>query len=318
MKFATVVLLSFATLALGGDPPQGLELDLALKTAGPVQPGERIDYALKLVNRSRAPHKVVRPNEGSESGWREPHVFWTATLVGPDGAEKPVAARTPEHQGLVAAEWWKDVTTLAPATWFAIDRMTPLAEAFDVQEDGKLRIVAHYTWNEGKDARHDPMGGGGAAPADLGGMKGIEPYELVSKPVDIEIRRSFTLSLTPKKAPKIGLTYPLSELVDAQVVSRAGAPLKFEPAEWRMELVFDAKDEGCADATPVEPKKLEPFELAPAASTPLLRSGPLAAGRDVKLKFEVSGPVRLALVLRKADGNGPSIRSEWLEVEVAK
>ena len=94
MRLAPVVAVALvAVVARAADAPEGLKLDLALTTKGPVQPGERIAFAVKLVNTSKSvTHKVVPAGEGSQHGWREPHVFWTATFVGKDGTERPVAA----------------------------------------------------------------------------------------------------------------------------------------------------------------------------------------------------------------------------------
>src|SRR5882724_5752376 len=175
MRLVPVLAVAFlAVAASAANAPEGLELDLALTTKGPVQPGEKIEYTLSLVNGSgTATRSVVRPNEGSEAGWREPHVFWTATFVGADGVERPVAAAPYERVGVFLAQWWKDVVKLGPGESLPVTCMIPLNQALDAQDDGKLRVVAHYAWDAGKNSRSDPLEGTSPPPADMGGMKGI-------------------------------------------------------------------------------------------------------------------------------------------------
>ena len=315
-----VAVAALAAFARAADAPEGLELDLALTTKGPVQPGEKIEYALSLVNRSKsATRSVVRPNEGSEAGWREPHVYWTATLAGADGVERPVAAAPYERVGMFLAQWWKDVAKLAPGESLAVTNMIPLQQAFDLEGDGKLRVVAHYAWDAGKNSRSDPLEGTSPPPADMGGMKGTAPFEIVSKPAEIEVRRAFELVLTAKSVFKVGVAVRLSEIADVRVVSRSAAPLTLDPAAWTATLATDPKDPDPPSQDVVAPRRgAKPFDLAPAASTPLFRAGPFAEARDLTLRFEAPGKARIAVVLERNGGAGPRIRSNWIEVDVAK
>jgi hypothetical protein len=315
-----VAVALLAVAASAADAPEGLELDLALTTKGPVQPGEKIEYTLSLVNRSKAAtHSVVRPNEGSEAAWREPHVYWTATIVGADGAERPVAAAPFERAGMFLAQWWKDVAKLAPGESLPVTCMIPLNQALDVQDDGRLRVVAHYAWDAGKNSRSDPMEGTSPPPADLGGMKGVAPYEIVSKAAEIEVRRAFDVVVTAKGAFKVGVAVRLSEIADVRVVSRSPAPLTLDPAAWTATLATDPKDPDPPSQDVVAPRRgAKPFDLAPAASTPLFRAGPFAEARDLTLRFEAPGRTRIAVVLERNGGAGPRIRSKWIEVDVAK
>jgi hypothetical protein len=321
--FVTFVLCGAAVVSLGADDaaPEGLVVEVELATKGPVQPGDPIEAKIKLVNRSKTTtHRVVQARDGSECGWREPHVFWTATLVSADGVEHPLAPSPAATPGLFAAEWWKDVTSLAPARWLAIDAITPAQNAFDVQADGKLRLVAHYAWTGGAGSHADPMSGGGGAPADLGGMKGVAPYDLASAPVVVEIRRAFEVVFVAKGAFKVGISRRLSEIVAASVHSRSTSALTFDPAEWRATLMND-EEKGVAtpDQDPVVPKTWgAAFQLAPDATTPLLHDGPLGAGRDVTLRFDEPGKARIAVTLQRVAGGTTRIRSEWIEVPVEK
>jgi hypothetical protein len=325
MRLAPVLAVAFlAALARAADAPDGLELDLALLTKGPVQPGERIAFEVKLVNTSKSvTHKVVPAAEGSQHGWREPHVFWTATFVGKDGAERPAAAAPASGDGaLFVPDWWKDVRDLEPGASLAIGSMSPPWQVFDVQEDGTLRLVAHYKWNLGRETRGDPLSGGASAPADLGGMKGVAAYDIASKPADIEVRRWFEVIAKMTGTFKAGIAAPLSSVVDVSVHSLSACVRRFDPAEWNVAVVVDPKSETEPELTDVAPKKGAPaFELVDGATTPLLRGSPLGAGRDVTLRFDAAGKARIAVTFERStpkDGVGPRLRSNWIEVDVAK
>ncbi len=312
--------LLLCAVASAADAPEGLELTLSVTTKGPVQPGEKIDVEMKLANRSKSAAKIVRPNEGSQRGWREPHMFWTATFVGKDGAERAIPAVEPSGDGgLFVPEWWKEVSTLEPDSTMTVGFIAPPDQVFDVQEDGKLRLVAHYKWGGGKESRGDPLSGGASAPANLGGMADVAPFEITSKPAEIEVRRQFEVVATTKAAFRVGIVAPLSTIADVRVHSLSTSPIHFDPADWKVVLVNDPKAELEPDESAVAPRKgADAFDLAPGAAAPLLREGPLAASRDLKLKFPTAGVARFALLLQRANGTGPNIRSNWIEVKVEK
>jgi hypothetical protein len=316
---AALTALAFAGAphAVAGEPAQDLELRLTMVTKRPVQPLEVLEYRVLLVNRSKdATHKVVLPNDGSESGWREPHVFWTASLVGADGVEQPLQAHGVGRCGLYATQWWKDVTTLAPgATLDVTDGFAQPFQSFDVQEEGTLRLVAHFAWSAGTKAKGQP--GDVAAPDDLGGMRGVAPYELTSKPIDVKLKRFLDVAARAKAQFRVGEDVLLSDVVELTLANRTGTPLRLDPAEWDVSL----------DSTPPTPEiaKLDAvaakpgaaaFDLAPGSSTPLVGAAGLAAGRDQRVRFAKPGIARLALWICRRDGASRRIRSNWVDVEV--
>jgi hypothetical protein len=315
MRLAVALAALFAATALAGSAPEGLSLTARMNTKGPIQPGEAIDVAVKLRNSSATlSHRVVRPGDGSECGWREPHVFWTATFAGPDGVAVPLEATSVGRCGLFAAEWWKEVVVLPPHGAIDVEHLVPPHRVFDVQGEGTLRLVAHYAWGGGRNSRADPMTGAGGAPPDMGGMKGVEPYELVSNAVEIEVRPAFDVILAPKAPAKKGIVAKLSDLVDARL--RVRDAMKLEPREWTVSLVV-APPATCEMNEEVAPGALaKPAEIAAAATAPLVGVGAFAEGRDVRVRFAADGKTRVAAYVARRDGEGVRIRSNWIELTV--
>jgi hypothetical protein len=190
MRFATAALAALLPLApsnppLEADAPEGLRLEAAAEATA-VDAGYPIAITVRLVNRSKTlTHPVVRSNDGSEVGWREPHVFWTATWVEADDRETPIEPRGLGRCGLYSADWTKDVTRLAPGESIDVEWMSHVHHAFDLQKEGLVRITAHYVWRGGKAKGLPP----GTKSTDFGLMTGVPPYELRSNPVDVRIVR---------------------------------------------------------------------------------------------------------------------------------
>ena len=318
MKITAVALTlaAAAALAFAADPPEGLQLELASKTTSPIQPGETIEFELKVVNRSTTlTHKVVRPNDGSDAGWREPHVFWTATFIADDGAERRLEANGGGRCGLFANEWWKDVTSLPPGAEMPVEWINRPGSIYDIQEDGKLRLVAHYAWQGGinrtgtlEDVK---------APSDLGGMKGVEPYELVSKPMEVTYRRKFELVVRPTAKFKAGREVRLSAVVEAAVKSLSEQALRFDPSEWQVTILNDPKVAQSPEQRNVASEKQgEALDLAAGGAVTVVGNDARAFGMDVSVKFTTSGRARIALLMQRVTGGGPRIRSNWIDVDV--
>lgn len=155
------------------------DLALTLKLTGParIKPTESPGLGIRLVNRSKSTaHRVVLPNDGSESGWREPHVFLGATSGGRRIEERPIG-----RCGLYAENWHRDVVVLAPGQSLDLtSRYLSARVTLALPAKGKVKLVAHYVYRAGKklDAR---------ATKGTGPMGKTPAFELVSKPVEIEL-----------------------------------------------------------------------------------------------------------------------------------
>lgn len=160
---------------------QDLVLQVELETPRTITPGGRIDLDVFLVNES-AQHEypVVKMGDGSEVGWREPHVYFTASRKGNDGAWKDVPPAKYGRCGVYDPDWQKDIVQLGPGDNINLEWLPPPSLMLDLREPGLVRLYVHYQYGAGTSTR-------GQTPVNLGGMAGIPAFEVVSAPVEIEI-----------------------------------------------------------------------------------------------------------------------------------
>jgi len=141
-----------------------LEADLRLEAR---QVDGRI--AVRLVNRGKVPHTVVRPGDGSESGWREPEIYFEQRVE----KKRWVRGRAVGRCGMFANDWTRDTVVLAPGGALEIGAgFMPLKLTFDA---GAKTLRARYAYRGER-----PKGIG------PGAMKKTPPFELVSNPVRIK------------------------------------------------------------------------------------------------------------------------------------
>ena len=160
-------------------PPLVLELRLNA-SADPV-------VELALVNRSSKPLKVVKPGDGSNEGWREPHVYWTAETRAPGGVWSPLAPRRYARCGNYAPNWEKDVVDLAPGERLVLSGwVRSPGRVFDLKPGTRIRLVAHYDYRAAPPTKargEEPP----SVPRTDGPMKGVLPFKLASKAVEFEV-----------------------------------------------------------------------------------------------------------------------------------
>jgi hypothetical protein len=166
-----------------GDPQR----DLELKLSGPrtLKAGEhpQLSAQLRNVSRSRA-HHVVLPSDGSDAGWRDPVISFSAFVDEGDGCWKPLARVPVLRCGLFDANWTDDVVRLTAGQKRVID---PLWGFPSFQwRAGTVRLFLHYTWTGGAASK------GGATQSidptlNLGAMSREAPYELVSNAIEFEV-----------------------------------------------------------------------------------------------------------------------------------
>lgn len=313
--FAAVSALVPPLPLLAAAAPEGLRLEARVESTTTVAVGDPILVAVTLVNGSASKtHPVVRPGDGSEVGWREPHVFWTVTRVAADGKETPAEGGPIGRCGLFEPDWTKDVTRLAPGESMAIEWMMPVSHVFDLQDEGLVRIVAHYAWRGGKEGKGLP---GAEAPKDLGEMAGVAPYELKSNPVDVRIVRPLDVVARKRADARVGRPARLSELLDLRVENRTGAPLRYVPAGVRLDFFchtppavpYPAVAPVAATAAPVE------RVVAAGGAARIAPAEAVGSAPDVTVTFAAPGVYRLAVGVA-LHGRG-AVRSNWVEVTVA-
>jgi hypothetical protein len=133
--------------------------------------------AVRLVNTGSVVHRVVKPNDGSESGWREPEIYFEREVDG-----KWVRGGKPGRCGMFATDWQKDIVDLRPGESLLLEGYLPPDQALGLAKPLKARVRAVYVYrggylHHGEDDKPDP-----------GPMGKTPPFTLVSEPVEVEIR----------------------------------------------------------------------------------------------------------------------------------
>jgi hypothetical protein len=163
----------------GGDA----QPDLRLEVRGPktLAKGEFPELKGSIHNGSRRrAHAIVLPGDGSDAGWRDPVIAFTAFIDEGDGCWKPLARAATGRCGLFDADWSDEIVTVAAGTTRSLDPMWSFP-AFEWRK-GNVRLFVHYTWTGGTASK-----GGGSSSVDLGAMAKERPYELVSNAIEIRV-----------------------------------------------------------------------------------------------------------------------------------
>jgi hypothetical protein len=152
------------------------ELRIELTAAKSAKAGGPVAFEAKLVNGGKAAHRVVRPNDGSESGWREPEIYFEREVDG-----EWVRGGKPGRCGMFATEWQKDITELKPGEKLPLEGYLPPEMSFDLSKPGKVKLRAVYVYRGGymeraPDEKPDP-----------GPMGKTPPFTLVSEPVEVAV-----------------------------------------------------------------------------------------------------------------------------------
>ena len=84
----------------------------------------------------------------------------------------------------------------------------------EFQEPGRVQLRAHYKYSLRADR----------SPDRFGMMLGVAPFELVSDPVEFEVRRSLDVQVKVKRAMKANVKQRLSELLEVVVLNRTASP----------------------------------------------------------------------------------------------
>ncbi|MEI7835391.1 MAG: hypothetical protein WCK05_03170 [Planctomycetota bacterium] len=300
---------------------EGLRLQAVLAAGAPAEflPGQAIPFEVELINPSRTrEYTVIKPGDGSESGWREPHVYYAAERFAPEGRWTPLAPAPIDRCKLFDRQWQKDVVTLKPGESLALKEWRPSpSSVFEFQQAGRYRIRVHYAYRGGQAHK-----GAASRPAeDLGGMKGVEPFEIVSDPVEISVNRPLNVTLKVRGNLIANQPARLSDLLEIAVSNDSDKPISAgQPtlsAEGRLMLQMIAP----LGWGPTLDKQDNPhaarMDLQPGRSAPLLGAGEFANGLDGSWTYPRAGTVKLRA------GYTPStwkdvgtVWSDWVDVKV--
>lgn len=294
-----------------------LHLDVTLLTTNTIEPGEYIGLAVALVNRSETTaYAVVKPGDGSEVGWREPHVFVTAERQIVDNTWEDVPPVPLLRCGLFDSDWQKDVVHLGPHE--SIELGASPNETLELQQAGRVRLRVHYRYKAGVLAE----GMDGERYIDLGKMAGIPAFEIVSPPIELEIRRPLDITVTIKSPMKANSKNRLSDILDIQLENRSAFPIEVcSPtlsADARLELqirgIFNGWPPTLRDQNTTYGIKII---LMPGEKIAALGPGEFSNGLDGWWEYPVPDTVELRAIYHCGTWNpSPIVMSPWVSVPV--
>lgn len=216
-----------------------LVLTLRRASSDPFEVGRDPAFEVVLSNKSTTKsYPIVLSSDGSEAGWREPHVFFTVEKRA--SASEPFRL-APEQKlarcGMYDQDWTKDVQELAPGKevvlpWFHFHDFQ-----FDLEDAAQVRVTANYAY--GDHAR------------DLSKVPPIlhstPAYALRSNAMELAVDAPLVIELAYKGVlPKSG--EPLSKSFAATVVNRGRAAVPFAAADtggnFQIELEGEEESDG--------------------------------------------------------------------------
>lgn len=291
-----------------------LQLRVTLERPGYVLwANEELHAAVTLVNTSKtATHVVVKSNDGSEVGWREPHVYWEATIDRGDGKPVPVWPKRQDRCGLFPFDWPKDAAALKPGGQMALEweRLPP-----DFQQPGRVKLRARYSYAAGRS---------GAGRVErwpderLGLMAGVPAFELVSAPVEFDVVRPLEVRVRVKRPLKVGEEARLSDLIDLTLVNVATAAVECHRSDLNTSGPGDVVVSSEAGYQPKlsqqQGRRRGPLSLAPGKSVALIGAGDFANGVDGTWLHQREGllGVRFGYTVKP----GVVVWSDWVDVRV--
>jgi hypothetical protein len=199
------------------DPARDLKLVTSFD-AKRVEAGAVPYITLTLVNTSKnVTYPVVKPGDGSEAGWREPFVHFTAEQLNVQGEWTPLQTFGRGRCGLFDWKWQKDVIDLKPGEKLVVTNEWIPAADFRLQQPGKVRVRGHYEYRAG-------VGKGGRVQPgeDLGRMARMPAFAIQSEPVEFDVIRPLDLRVRVKKALKVGVEMKVSDVIDVTLTNTTG------------------------------------------------------------------------------------------------
>lgn len=298
-----------------------LSLNVALTTPATIRAGEKVEVTMVLRNQSReVAYPVVRPGDGSTVGWREPYVYFTATVDTGDGVARPVGERPYGRCGFYNDHWRKDATVLKPGDELPLkDWLAEPSQMLDFQEGGRVKLVAHYRYRAGAVT---PGGVGSGQEEPIGEMAGVPAFEVVSKPVEFEVVQPFEVRLKVKGTLTANKWRKLSELFEVQLVNRSREAIEVAVPTVAGESTLGFQCEGTSGGPAMNVEKQKSAErdtmtLKPGQVVAVLGTGKFANGLDGTWAHYTPATIKVRACFQASAGRyAPVVCSNWAELKV--
>lgn len=236
---------------------------------------------------------MVRPNDGSDVGWREPFVYYTAEMEVAPGVWRPVPRRDDISRcGNYATDWYSDVAAIAAGESMELDHLVEPSRMLEFSRSGRVRLYAAYEYDGGKKRSSR---GSSRTPAPFPKeLESVGPFAIVSAPLELSVRvdTSVELSLVLRR-PQVRVREHVAfgALAEASVVNRSGAVLDlgedFPDHRFHLQVREDA---GGSSYDLEGPRLLDPRQratLRPSASERSVGSDQVGMLR-LRLRYDVA------------------------------
>ncbi|OAI58043.1 hypothetical protein AYO49_06025 [Verrucomicrobiaceae bacterium SCGC AG-212-N21] len=292
-----------------------LELRATLTTPATITAGDAVNVSLTLHNRSQqTTHAVVLPSDGSESGWREPHIFYSATVDQGTGKAAPIEPTRFARCGLYDFNWHKDIRQLKPGEELKLGEWVPQPSMqFEFQEAGRVKLQAHYRFRAGATKDPNLLNPGTSA------MTGVPAFELVSKSMELVVEKPLNVVLRAKSPLVAGKTNSLRDLFDVRLVNQSKDTLEIpEPHPALVSFQVECKHpDSRPELLALKGRFTGTLRLEPGEEVALIGEGPRPVGIDGMWEYPRAETIRVrAMYLGSLNKRPYTIYSKWVEVEV--
>lgn len=203
------------------DITRDLKLIAEVESGKTFEAGKMPWIVLTLMNTSKSrAYPIVMPGDGSEMGWRDPYVHFTAKQREVNGMWVSMKPWSSGRCSLFDWNWVKDVVDIRPGQRIPIGS-NHFGEQYDFQYPGKVQLVGHYAYRA--------MGGTNGQPLpdkECGRMKDVPLFELVTDPVELEVVRPLDLRVRVKKSFKVGVEERVDDVIEITVTNTSDQPVE--------------------------------------------------------------------------------------------
>lgn len=142
---AVVALLAGSLAADDRKTPVREEADLSLHIEQVRKPGVAgLKFKIRIVNEGSKPVTLVRPGDGSESGWRTPIVGWSAIPAGDKTKRHPRKFRPPKIPRCGLMNPLKSKELVQVASGKTLEMTAGWIGGPRISRPGKYRVVLYY------------------------------------------------------------------------------------------------------------------------------------------------------------------------------
>jgi len=218
--------------------------------------GEPIKLSARIRNVSRKTvYYVIKSGDGSEVGWREPYVYYTAKIDIGESTWKDVPKPRIMRCGNYDFNWQKDLVALKPGEEVSILDWIPSARTMlDLQEAGRVRLYLHYAYRAGQFDLHREPGKPAHIPKQ---MKRIPAFELVSAPIEFEMVRALDVVVLTKPVTP-GAPTALSKVITVTIENRSRQTLEIITPTSSGSGMLSFRIEGGGERLRKNPTSVEP------------------------------------------------------------